>query len=64
MDPIYEHGLQVTRRHLLANATRSMGAVALASLMNPASLSAAAIEPKQRGLPGLPHFAGKAKRII
>ena len=69
MDPIYEHGLQVTRRHLLANGTRSLGAVALASLMNPASLSAAAVgpktaEPKQRGLPGLPHFAGKAKRII
>src|SRR5687768_9803749 len=46
----------VTRRHFL-------GSTALASLLNP-NLFASDRDPKTGGLPGLPHFAPKAKRVI
>src|SRR3954469_23748100 len=48
----------LTRRQFLARTTAGVGAAALASLINPHLATAAA------GLPGLPHFAPKAKRII
>ncbi|HEV7406735.1 MAG TPA: DUF1501 domain-containing protein [Chthoniobacteraceae bacterium] len=48
----------LTRRHFLARTTAGVGAAALASLINPHLAAAAA------GIPGLPHFAPKAKRII
>ncbi|MHC4994443.1 MAG: DUF1501 domain-containing protein [Planctomycetota bacterium] len=60
--------LHVTRRHLLANASRSFGAAALGSLLAP---NAAFAGPRRKpaptptgGLPTLPHFAPKAKRAI
>jgi len=40
------------------------GALGLASLLNPTSLMASTSRPKPMGLPGLPHFAAKAKRVI
>jgi hypothetical protein len=43
----------------------SLGAVALASLLNPHLFGARADrDPKTGGLAGLPHFAPKAKRVI
>ena len=48
----------LTRRQFLARTTAGVGAAALASLINPHLAAAAG------GLPGLPHFAPKAKRII
>ena len=47
----------LTRRQFLARSTAAAGAAALATLLNPRAAGAA-------GIPGLPHFAPKAKRII
>ena len=49
----------ITRRQFLARGTSAMGAAALATLLKPSSAAAATT-----GIPGLPHFAPKAKRII
>src|ERR1700744_3862831 len=49
----------ITRRHFFGRAATGVGAAALASLMG-GDLQAAATG----GLPGLPHFPPKAKRII
>jgi hypothetical protein len=46
----------LTRRHFFSAASRGLGAAALASLL--------AGESGAASLPGLPHFAPKAKRII
>jgi hypothetical protein len=63
MNPFYEHQLHMTRRYLLSNATRCcIGGAALASLSMNAT--AAPIGDASAGLPGLPHFAAKAKRVI
>ncbi len=51
----------LTRRTFLGNAARGVGAVALGSLLNPASLFAA---QKWRGILAAPHFPPKAKRVI
>ncbi len=49
--------LHLTRRQFLGRTSAGIGAAALASLLDPRLLAAA-------GLPGLPHFAPKAKRVI
>ena len=73
MNPLTELSLRLTRRQLLANSLRPLGAAALASLLGPAAgpLVARAAENSSvahaqgsDGLPGLPHFAPKAKRVI
>lgn len=66
MDPITELHRHMTRRQLLANSLRPLGAAALASLVggSAAQLNAAAPKSTTGGLPGLPHFAPKAKRVI
>lgn len=64
MDPICEHELTVTRRQLFGRATKGIGVMALASLLNPELFAAEERDPKTGGLIGLPHFAPKAKRII
>ncbi len=68
MDPITERQLQMTRRQLLGDSTRGLGAAALASLLFKNEIQA---EPKTKIVPhaganemGLPHFAPKAKRVI
>ncbi len=59
-----------TRRQLLANSSRAVGAAALASLMAESltETAQAGFKPgsavEQGGLPGLPHFMPKAKRVI
>jgi hypothetical protein len=55
----------LTRRTLLTNAGRGVGALALSSLLNPGLLSHALAAPeKSRGiLPGF-HYPPKAKRVI
>src|SRR5258708_3739626 len=47
-----------TRRQFLGSTTAGVGAAALASLLNPHLASGST------GIPGLPHFPPKAKRII
>src|SRR6266480_6962073 len=58
---------QVTRRAFLGRASRGLGAIALAGLINPSLLCAtAALGPgnKWGGVISPPHFPQKAKRII
>ena len=53
----------ITRRHFLGKTAHGLGAIALASLLKH-SLPAAVTSPSNPLAPRLPHFAGKAKRVI
>jgi hypothetical protein len=71
MDPIQQHQLRLTRRTLLGNATRGIGALALASLMNPSLLRAAELSgttqqkmEKWTGVVTPRNLPAKAKRVI
>jgi hypothetical protein len=78
MNPLNERGLHLTRRELFGRTATGIGTAALATLLardglaaettagpaNPALASAHASPGLFRGLPGLPHFAPKAKRVI
>ena len=58
---------QVSRRHFLTKTSLGLGAVALASLVNPSRIFSTPSSPigSLDGLPGgLPHFSAKAKRIV
>ena len=61
-----ELDLHLTRRQLFGLTARGIGVGALASLLGADTLAAAAgdRDPRTGGLPGLPHFAPKAKRVI
>ncbi len=61
MHPIHEHFQHITRRHFFGQAGLGLGTAALASLL-PSRAQAAPLPTG--GLPGLPHFAPKAKRAI
>jgi hypothetical protein len=60
MDPIREHMLAMTRRHFFRAGALGLGAAAAATLLPTPATAAGAVG----GLPGLPHFAPKAKRAI
>src|SRR5436309_3665590 len=65
MDPIRERQLLLTRRHFFGRMATGIGVAALGSLLNPALFEALAEETgKSKGLPGLPHFTPKARRVI
>jgi hypothetical protein len=57
MDPFEETRLHITRRHFFARSSKGIGVAALASLLSGDSKA-------PDGLPGLPHFPPKAKRVI
>ena len=63
MNPFILNQQRVTRRQFFGKSAAGLGGVALASLMRPDIAAAAAGDPA-RGLPGLPHFAPKAKRVV
>src|SRR5262245_50770447 len=63
MDPIRERAQLMTRRHFFGRGALGLGVAALASVM-PQRLLAAGDAPPTGGLPGLPHFAPRAKRAI
>ena len=63
MKPLAEYR-QETRRQFFGRAASGLGAAALASLLGPRALAAAAPRRIGAGLPGLPHFAPTAKRAI
>ena len=50
--------IELTRRQLFGRTFNALGTAALASLLNDDAMAA------DTGLPGLPHFAPKAKRVI
>ncbi|MCI0525292.1 MAG: DUF1501 domain-containing protein, partial [Acidobacteria bacterium] len=63
MNPITENNLLLTRRYFFGLCGSGIGAAALATLLNENGFGAAS--PQSDGaLPGLPHFAPKAKRVI
>lgn len=53
-----------SRREFLTKSAMGFGALGLASLLNPTSLSAGTANTDSNGLPGMPHFVSKAKRVI
>jgi hypothetical protein len=58
MDTLHGEQLLMTRRHFFSRCGTGMGAAALALLMKESGLA------QQAGVPGLPHFAPRAKRVI
>ncbi len=64
MDPIREHALLLTRRHFFGRLATGIGTAALGTLLNPALLAGLTAPKRVGGLPGLPHFAPKARRVI
>ena len=72
MDPIREGQRLLTRRSLFGRAAGGLGAAALASLLGDDLRAADATSASKAigdplgggGLPGLPHFAPKVKRVI
>ena len=65
IDPLDEHRSVLTRRHFFGRNARGLGIAALAGLLNK-DLAASETPAKisHGALPGLPHFAPKAKRVI
>jgi hypothetical protein len=63
MDPRNERALHLTRRHFLNAGGTGIGMAALWSLLGGQDLLAGGADAKG-GLPGLPHFPAKAKRVI
>ncbi len=63
MDPLDYRKLQLTRRHLFSLASGGVGLTALGSLLAADSVTPVS-DRRSNGLSGLPHFAGKAKRVI
>ena len=65
MNPIREFRSTLTRRQLLSRSAGGIGAAAVASLMEREVLAnQSPAHDSQRGLPQLPHFAPKARRVI
>jgi uncharacterized protein (DUF1501 family) len=64
MDPSDEAVLAETRRQFFGRGARGLGSLALFSLLAEQSAQAQADKSAMGGLPGLPHFAPKAKRAI
>ena len=61
MNPIEERKQLLTRRSFLSLSSTCLGAAALNTLMNEKAVGQ---ESAAGGLPGIPHFAPKAKRVI
>ena len=64
MPPSLEHALLMTRRHFFDRASTGLGTAVLATLLNDDLRGAEALPNPDGGLPGLPHFPPKAKRVI
>ncbi len=56
--------LEINRRHFFGRTATGIGGVALASLLNENLFAKPKLPDLLSGLPGVPHFAPKAKRII
>ena len=62
MNPLNELQLNLTRRSFFSRFGLGVGTAALASLLGESGL--AQTGEQKVGLPGVPHFAPKAKRVI
>ena len=65
-DRLAEYQLLMTRRHFFSRCGLGLGTTALAALLKEDGLAVGSTEARgpQSGLPDLPHFAPKAKRVI
>jgi hypothetical protein len=63
MHPALEARLRLTRRHFLATGSCGIGSAALAWLLHEDARAGSSQNP-HAGLPGLPHFAPRARRVI
>ena len=64
MHPHPQDGLRLTRRHFFSRGATGIGIAALSSLLNQDLRAAEDAPSATSGLPGLPHFPPKAKRVI
>lgn len=72
MNPLRENNRHLNRRHFFGRTATGIGTAALASLLSRdgfesavgAEANIATAQKRFGGLPGLPHFAPKAKRVI
>lgn len=67
MNPIEEHVLKLTRRHFFGRLATGIGTTALAALLNPRLFAGGSPTHKLArvgGLPELPHFQPRTKRVI
>src|SRR5262245_35580288 len=62
MDLGIENQLMMTRRHFFSKCGLGVGTAALASLLHKSGFAQSG--DTKTGLPGLPHFTPKAKRVI
>jgi len=64
MYPFEDPRLELTRRHFFGRTAAGIGAAALAQLLQRDLPAVETDTSRQSGLPGLPHFAPRAKRVI
>jgi hypothetical protein len=66
MNPLLENRMHLTRREFFGRSACGLGTAALAMLLGRDGLAASLTPSTKRfgGLPGLPYFAPKAKRVI
>lgn len=64
MNPLIQHQLHLTRREFFGRTATGIGTAALAYLLGQDGFAANADTKRVGGLPGVPHFAPKAKRVV
>jgi hypothetical protein len=64
MNPFRERAAHLTRREFFGRTAGGVGALALGALLSPKLFAGGSGPSRVPGLPGLPHFAPKAKRVI
>ena len=64
MNSLEHYQQHLLRRTFLGDATRGLGSIALGSLLFPEFSQASEPARSGNGIPGLPHFAPKAKRVV
>ena len=59
-----DYSLFMTRRQFFSRGRAGIGLAALGSLLKPALMAGSRGDTEGPGLPGLPHFAPRAKRAV
>lgn len=63
MNPLFERDLRLSRRQLFKAGAQGIGLAALTALLAQEGYGAA-LQKKPMGLPGVPHFKPRAKRVV
>jgi len=64
MDPLHQRALHMTRREFFGRSAIGLGAAALAGMLQRDGFGADAPAKRFGGIPSIPHYAPKAKRVI